>query len=378
MRIGLLNREDGTLEVRELASAMRGAEEPARGVRAAQLYPAATGGGDGALVALDVWELQPGASLSAQAHPEEQLVYVLSGEGRLSGEGGSEVSVRADTCVHIDAGERVSLRNAGREVLRVLVTTPLLVRSSRAAGIAAGGRLAGADGSRDARPIPSPEPEARASTAPSARAENRVAEQPAPVSAPAEEEEAPPNIEGIMRRASELRGQPRPERRRQPEPDPEPQAPEPEAQAAEEDEEEEASSLMELMVAFDAGTRGDGAGTGEGYGRYLVQAPGRRPAVRRVELGDDFTPLQAEYRVLIECLSYVAERLTATGRSPEGVQLDIRSSSEQVVNQLLGTMKIREANIKRDHAEASSLLDQFADWRIEWAGADELVRLFGG
>jgi ribonuclease HI len=185
----------------------------------------------------------------------------------------------------------------------------------------------------------------------------------------------------MMRRASELRGQPRPERRRQPEPEPEPQAPEPEpeAQAAEEDEEEEeASSLMELMVAFDAGTRGDGDGTGEGYGRYLVQAPGRRPAVRRVELGDDFTPLQAEYRVLIECLSYVVERLTATGRSPEGVQLDIRSSSEQVVNQLLGTMKVREANIKRDHAEASSLLDQFADWRIEWAGADELVRLFGG
>jgi ribonuclease HI len=205
-----------------------------------------------------------------------------------------------------------------------------------------------------------------------------VAEQSASAP-PAEEEEAPPNIDGMMRRASELRGQPRPERRRQPEPEPEPPAPEPEpeAQAAEE-EEEEASSLMELMVAFDAGTRGDGAGTGEGYGRYLVQAPGRRPAVRRVELGDDFTPLQAEYRVLIECLSYVAERLTATGRSPEGVQLDIRSSSEQVVNQLLGTMKIREATIKRDHAEAASLLDQFADWRIEWAGADELVRLFGG
>jgi quercetin dioxygenase-like cupin family protein len=74
-------REDGKLEVRELGSAMRGAEEPARGVRAVQLYPAAAGGGDGALVALDVWELQPGASLSAQAHPEEQLVYVLSGEG---------------------------------------------------------------------------------------------------------------------------------------------------------------------------------------------------------------------------------------------------------------------------------------------------------
>jgi hypothetical protein len=135
---------------------------------------------------------------------------------------------------------------------------------------------------------------------------------------------------------------------------------------------------MELLVAFDAGTRRAADGTGEGFGRYMVQAPGRKPAVRRVELGDDFTPIQAEYRVLIECLSYVAERLRATGRSPGGVQLDIKSNNEQVVNQLLGTMKIRDQNLRKDHTEALELLGEFAEWSVVWEKPEEMARMFGG
>jgi quercetin dioxygenase-like cupin family protein len=355
------------------------AETVGRGVKAASLYPAA-GAAGGALVAVDVWELQPGASLAAQAHPEEQVVYVLAGEGRMTGEGGgAEVRVRPDTCVYVGAGERVSLQNVGKEVLRVLVTTPMLVRSSRAAGIGAGGRLGvggdgggDGDGARGAQEAADRQPPVGAARV-AERAQETVAED-----AP-EVEEAPPNIEGMMRKASELKGQPKPERRRPPQPAPEPEPPAQEAQPeVEEEEEEEEASRMELLVAFDAGTRGGADGTGEGFGRYMVQAPGRKPAIRRVELGDDFTAIQAEYQVLIECLSYVAERLRATGRSPEGVQLDIRSNNEQVVNQLLGTMKIREPNIRKEHAEATSLLEEFAEWSIAWEKPEGMARMFGG
>ena len=357
------------MEIRELQNAMLNAETVARGVIAAALYPSGMVGG--ALVAVDVWELEPGASLAATPGHEEQIVYVLAGEGRLtSGDGGASVHVRPDTAVIISPGERVSLHNAGKSPLRVLVTTPMLVRSSRAAGIAAGGRLSSGETSTI-------EKSGEASREPGVE---RAAPPPEPSPQPAGEEDAPPpNIEGMMRRASELRGQPRPERRRPPQPQPAQAEPEKEAQPEPEGEdEEEQSNQMELLVAFDAGTRGSPDSKGEGFGRYMVQAPERKPAIRRVELGDDFTPQQAEYRVLIECLSYVIDRLQTTGRSPQDVQLDIRSNSEQTVNQLLGTMKVKDPNLRRDHAEATSLLDQFAEWRIEWAQPEEILRLFGG
>ncbi len=134
--------------------------------------------------------------------------------------------------------------------------------------------------------------------------------------------------------------------------------------------------MLELLVVFDGGSRGN---PGQGYGSFLVQSPerGRRPVVRRLEFGDNYTNNQAEYDTLIACLNYIIERLTATGRSPSQVLLDIRNDSELVVNQLLGTYKVKDASMKRRHQQAMELLEQFADWRIEWQPRDETVRLLG-
>src|SRR5205085_3800513 len=131
---------------------------------------------------------------------------------------------------------------------------------------------------------------------------------------------------------SEVTAGPRPERRKplpapqpEPEPQPEPQ-PEPEAnqEADTEAEAEEApGSLMELMVVFDGGSRGN---PGQGYGSFRVQqAPNGKPITKRVEFGDNYTNNQAEYDTLIECLIFIIERLESTNRSPKQVQLDIKT-----------------------------------------------------
>jgi len=175
-----------------------------------------------------------------------------------------------------------------------------------------------------------------------------------------------------MRRASELKDQPKSERRR-PAPSPE-EVPPVEEQPQPEEEAEEQSNLMELFVAFDGGIRGS---TAQGHGRYLVQAPGRKAIVKSAEFDANFTPAQAQYEALIEGLRYIGARLEATGRTPQQVQLDIRSDNEGVVNGLLGTMKVKEPALKKRQEQALSLLATFADWRIEWHSPEESARLLG-
>ena len=154
-----------------------------------------------------------------------------------------------------------------------------------------------------------------------------------------------------------------------------PSAAEPETPAEEEEEEEEApSTLMELDVVFDGGSRGN---PGQGYGSYMVQSPNRKPVVRRVEFGDNYTNNQAEYDSLIACLEYVIERLEATNRSPEQVALDIKTDSDLVVNQMNGTYKVKDAGLKTRNAKAQALLDRFGAWIIAWHPREESVRLLG-
>lgn len=347
----------GAMEIRDAKSIKaRSGLAGAPGASVRPLYPAAPRFGAGSLLAVDLWEIEPGSATTAHEHSEEHVLFVLSGSGELLGERaqGPAATLRPDSVAYIGPHEPHSLRNTGAEPLRVLVSTPLLVRSGRAMGndLVAQAEQAPAPGSEtpaDHEPIPPQQAEAPKS----------------------------PDISGLVKKASELVGAPRPERRKPAplEPEPvvlpaQPGEPEPEEEA----EADGASNLMELFVAFDGGSRGN---PGQGYGSYLVQSPGRRPVIKRVEFGDNYTSNQAEYDTLTTALRYIIERLRATNRTPQQVQLDIRTDSDLVVNQLLGNFKVKDAGMKARHAEALELLDQFADWRIEWHQREESVRLFG-
>src|SRR5207253_7443740 len=180
------------------------------------------------------------------------------------------------------------------------------------------------------------------------------------------------DISGLLKRGSEIAAEPRAERRR-PAPEAEPEPAMLRETPPQADEEEEApSNLMELQVVFDGGSRGN---PGEGYGSFMVQSPNRKPIIKRLEFGDNYTNNQAEYDSLIGALEYIIERLEATNRSPQQVQLDIKGDSDLVVNQLLGVYKVKDAGLKARHAQATELLDRFAAWMINWHERNESVRL---
>ena len=357
------------MELFDLTSLAGRARSLGDGARMTALHPA--GQAAGGLVALDLFEVDAGASTPAMQTAEERFLYVVAGAGEIKGGGGGPVAqLRAGSVIRIAPREAHTLSAVGREALRVLVVTPLVVLSDRALGVETETHAkAPAPTSRTETPrerLYVVEPSA-ARPEPTAIREGTVAPDMA------EADEPRPDISGLVRRASELAGQPKPERRR-PAPAPEPQpVPQAEAQAEAEQEAEE-KGLMELLVVFDGGSRGN---PGQGYGSYLVQSPGRKPVVKRVEFGPNYTNNQAEYDSLLASLHYIIERLTATGRTPDGVALEIRTDSDLVANQLQGNYKDKDAGLKMRHGQAVELLDQFGAWQIDWQPREETVKLLG-
>ncbi len=357
------------MELFDLSSAAGRSRPLGDGARVTPLHPSGAAQASGGLVALDMLEVEPGASTPAMQTPEEHFLYVIAGAGEImGGAGGPVVQLRPSSVIRIAPREPHTL-SATREALRVLVVTPLVVLSDRALGIEAepvAKAPARIEVARERLYKVEPAPPAE-EPAPA-----RLREAPA-TEASAEPEESRPDISGLMRRASELTGQPRPERRR-PAPEPEPQ-PVAEAEAEVEAEEEaDDKGLMELLVVFDGGSRGN---PGQGYGSYLVQSPGRKPVIKRVEFGPNYTNNQAEYDSLLASLHYIVERLRATNRTPDGVALEIKTDSDLVANQLQGNYKVKDAGLRTRHTQAMELLDQFGAWQIEWQPREETVKLLG-
>ncbi|MEA2576161.1 MAG: ribonuclease [Chloroflexia bacterium] len=364
-------------------SSLRGfSEQLAEGVTLTQLYPHL--GESNGLLALDLLEVEAGSQSPLRSSGEEQVLFVVSGTGELS-QDGTSVSVKAGAVVSLNPFEGYSIRNTDNVRLRVLVSSSLVARTGRALGVRASSAPAATPPARTAPATP-PERRAPAVTelTPVAEAAVEVTngraepeEAPATVQ-PAEEAPAvaPPDISSLMKRGADVPAKPRSEQRKpRPEPEPEP-APQPEAPAEEAQDEDasEQATLMELYVVFDGGSRGN---PGQGYGSFLVQSPGRKPVIKRLEFGDNYTNNQAEYDSLIGSLNYIIERLNTTGRSPDQVQLDIKTDSDLVVNQILGNFKVKDAGLRKRHEQATDLLGQFADWTISWHPRDESVKLLG-
>lgn len=382
------------MEIRDVSSMKSYAQPTGDSASLTQLYPLPSSIG---LLAVDLCEIQPGGHTSLHSHAEEHVLFILSGQGEITGEGSTvSATLRPEAVVYLGPREPHVLRNTGSQLLRVLVSTSLLVRSDRMLGVSASQPQPVPAEATAAQPSASPQRPATkertpspAASAPASPASAPPSQQPpAPeatsVSTPlpqidTDDEVRPaPDLSQLMKRGSDLVGAPRSERRRSaPEPEPVPDADTASAEddAAQADEDGEGKSdLMELFVAFDGGSRGN---PGQGYGSYLVQSPGRKPVIKRVEFGDNYTNNQAEYDTFISCVEYIVARLTATGRTPQNMQLDIRSDSDLLVNQVLGNYKVKEPGLRKRHDQVTALLEQFADWRIEWHPREESVRLLG-
>lgn len=353
------------MQLTDIQSLRSHSETPAQGVILTQLYPYGDGNG---LLAVDLLEVEAGAQMPLRRYTEEQVLFVVSGVGELSSGDGLTLSVRGGSVVSVSPLEAYSLRNTDNARLRVLVSSSLVARTARAFGV----RPASAD-NQEAQVA---SPTGDATPEPPAEEAVETAHEPARLR---EDAQPPLDISSLMKRGSDVAARPRSEQRKlpaEPEQEVEPEQSPPEAPVEEGHEEEapEQSNLMELQVVFDGGSRGN---PGQGYGSYLVQSPGRRPVIKRVEFGDNYTNNQAEYDSLISALEYIVDRLTATGRTPAQVQLDIKTDSDLVVNQLTGAFKVKDASLRKRHDQANSLLSRFADWAISWHGREESVRLLG-
>lgn len=83
------------------------------------------GKADGApTFALRLVEVQPGGATLHHSHPYEHEVYVLSGQGRLLGDGGERALEPGDTAL-VRPDEVHQFSNGGDSVLRFLCAIPL-------------------------------------------------------------------------------------------------------------------------------------------------------------------------------------------------------------------------------------------------------------
>jgi ribonuclease HI/quercetin dioxygenase-like cupin family protein len=355
------------MELVDSANLMGRAEKLGDGARLGALYPAA--GVSGSLVAVDLLEVEPGSATPRLQTAEEHILYVLTGLGEVhGGDNGAAALVRSGSVLRIAPREAYSLSAQGREQLRVLVVTPLLALSDRALGI---NPLPAETAPPPEKPVERPRIAEQPVATPPLQPVRQPQQRPQPQ--PEDDRDEPrPDISGLMRKASELAGQPKPERRRPvPEPEPEPDA---EAAVEEEAEEDAHKDLMELLVVFHGATRGT---PGQGYGAYSVQSPGRKAVIKRAEFGPNYTVAQAEYDTLLAGLQYIIERLTVTNRAPIQAALDIKTDSDALVNQLEGHFKVKDSGLKARYTQAVELLEQFGAWQIEWQSTEETVKALG-
>jgi ribonuclease HI len=126
----------------------------------------------------------------------------------------------------------------------------------------------------------------------------------------------------------------------------------------------------QFEIVFDGGSLGN---PGKGYGSYEITAGGEVVNRARHDYGDNVTNNQAEYRTLIEALSWLANRLGPAARSSSVL---VNGDSQLVLNQLLGRWKVKNEGLRPFHQQASSLIGKFGSVDLVWhARANSVKRL---
>ncbi len=132
---------------------------------------------------------------------------------------------------------------------------------------------------------------------------------------------------------------------------------------------------VHYLIIFDGGSKGN---PGRGYGSYaLVRCDTGEQKIRRLELGDNVTNNEAEYRTLIEALRALIGIIRAHGKDPRRYRVEVRGDSQLVVNQLTGAWKARDKRMRVLRDEALSLLQQFGEYRVVHQDRRETVRVLG-
>ena len=128
------------------------------------------------------------------------------------------------------------------------------------------------------------------------------------------------------------------------------------------------------IITFDGGADPN---PGKGYGSFHIISPTGKSLLERRDYSGDgrkMTNNQAEYQTLIEALAYFQEKLGERTRV-EHVRVD--GDSQLVINQMVGTWKVRREELKPLRAEATRLASAFGSIGYRWRPRSNSVRLLG-
>lgn len=113
---------------------------------------------------------------------------------------------------------------------------------------------------------------------------------------------------------------------------------------------------MENVIIFtDGGARGNPGPAGAGAVIYQSE---KKVAELKKYLGDKQTNNWAEYEALILALK------EAKGRGLAGEQVEVRMDSELIVKQMKGEYKVKDKELKKQHAKVLTLLSDFSAVRF--------------
>jgi ribonuclease HI len=113
--------------------------------------------------------------------------------------------------------------------------------------------------------------------------------------------------------------------------------------------------MSKVVLVFDGGSRGN---PGAGYGSYAI-VKGSQHTITRLEFGAGMTSPEAEYDTLITALKMLHRQ------EPVGTtMIEVRTSSQLIVNQVKGTWQARDARMQSRRDQVRGLLSQFKSFSI--------------
>lgn len=128
------------------------------------------------------------------------------------------------------------------------------------------------------------------------------------------------------------------------------------------------------VITFDGGADPN---PGKGYGSFHISSPTGNELLERRDYSADgrkMTNNQAEYRTLIESLTFLQTKL---GDRVQVEHIRVDGDSQLVINQVAGKWKVRQEELKPLRAEAARLASEFGSIEFRWHRRSNSVRLLG-
>jgi len=135
--------------------------------------------------------------------------------------------------------------------------------------------------------------------------------------------------------------------------------------------------MYEFVVTCDGGSLGNGSESSQGYGSFMINAPGNVGEIHQLHFGEGVTNNEAEYRALIGALSHIADAFLAVAGDLKQIKLIVRTDSSLVIGQLSKEWKVKASNLLPLVIQASNKCHEFHTVTFEQISGIEMKKILG-